>query len=333
MGKRFTRLTPAEYLENATKHVRKAKRSISLVALIIANDKKTDIFLESLGNAAARGVRVEVAADTFTFGELSGHFKPLKYYSEQARETRAMVSKLREQGVIFTWVGRFSSLPFTGRNHMKCLVVDDTIFSFGGVNIDDESLQHVDYMFRLKDTRLALELHDDIARIVAADQHNFAYRSHEFRYDEQTRVLVDGGFQGDSLIYRRACDIVSQAKEVTVVSQYCPTNKFSKLLKKTNSHLYFNLPKKANNGINSLLIRFNMLVSGNTSLYKGNTYLHSKFIIATLKDDTKVALTGSHNFTYIGVLFGTREIALETTDKKIIASLEEFLEKEVKQAR
>ena len=52
-------------------------------------------------------------------------------------------------------------------------------------------------------------------------------------------------------------------------------------------------------------------------------------MIFTLEDGSKVAITGSHNFAYTGVLLGTREIALETSDPKIIGQLEKFIDKEV----
>lgn len=330
MNKHPVLVSPKDYIKQATQLVRKAKKAISLVALVVVNDDQTDEFLASLGEAAKRGVRVEVAADTLTFGNLSGHLKPLRYYTAQARDTRKMIERLKKQGVRFTWVGHFSTLTFTGRNHMKCLVIDDTIFSFGGVNIDDDSLLYTDFMFRLTDERLAIELREDIARIVAADRNNFAYRSHEFHYNEQSKVLVDGGFLGDSIIYRRICEITRDATKVIAVSQYCPTSKFARLLKKTSSELYFNHPEKVSNRLNAVWIRLNMFFSGHTSLYERDNYLHAKFLIATYPDGSKIALTGSHNFTYAGVLAGTREIALETTDPNIISQLETFLEEKIK---
>ena len=48
-----------------------------------------------------------------------------------------------------------------------------------------------------------------------------------------------------------------------------------------------------------------------------------------MEDGSKVAITGSHNFAYTGVLLGTREIALETKDPSIIKQLESFIKKEV----
>lgn len=323
-------LLPDEYVRAATKRISQAKQHIAFVSMIVADDQQTDELIDALVAAAKRGVRVEVAADTFTFGEFGGHLMPLKYYSDQSRRVKKMSRELRDAGAKFTWVGRFSAAPFSGRNHMKCLVVDNIVYSFGGVNMDSASIDNTDYMFEVKDTQLALELRDDIARIVEADGKNFAYRSHEFSFGEKSKVLIDGGLQTDSIIYRRACRHAKEAEDILFVSQYCPTGKLSRLMKKKDARLYFNSPKRANNGFNAALIRINMLLSGNQSHYQRESYLHAKFIIFTMKDGSKIALTGSHNFAYISVLFGTREIALETKDSKIIKQLEGFFEKDVR---
>lgn len=323
-------LLPDDYVKTATKQIAKAKHHIAFVSMIVTDDHRTDQLIDALVAAAQRGVRVEVAADTFTFGEFGGHLKPLKYYSEQSRHAKKMSKELKKAGAKFTWVGRFSTAPFSGRNHMKCLVVDDIVYSFGGINMDSASLGNVDYMFEIKDKQLALELRDDIARIIEADGKNFAYRSHEFSFGKLSKVLIDGGLQTDSIIYRRACQLAKDAGEILFVSQYCPTNKLSRIMKQKNARLYFNSPKRANNGFNGALIRINMFFSGNKSLYTKNSYLHAKFIIFTMPDGNKIALTGSHNFTYIGVLTGTREIALETENPKIITQLEDFFKKHVK---
>lgn len=322
-------LLPDEYVQAATNQIAQAKHHISFVSMIVSDDNRTDDLIDALIAAAERGIRVEVAADTFTFGEFGGHLKPLKYYSKQSRNVSKMANELRAAGAKFTWVGRFSAAPFSGRNHMKCLVVDDMVYSFGGVNMDTDSFANTDYMFEVNDKQLALEIRDDIARIIDADGKNFAYRSHEFSFGKQSKVLIDGGLQGDSIIYRRACHLAKDADDILFVSQYCPTNKLSRIMKKKNTRLYFNSPKRANNKFNSALIGINMFFSGNKSLYTKRRYLHAKFVIFTMPGGEKIALTGSHNFTYIGVLFGTREIALQTEDQKIIEQLETFFEKHV----
>ena len=323
-----TLVLPNDFVEQATRHIKKAKDHVSFLCMMVTDDDATNQLLDALASAASRGVNVQVAADTFTYGELGGHFIPLKYYTKRSRETTDMSKKLSSAGVDFTWLGRFSTLPFTGRTHSKILVVDDTVYSFGGVNLYDEGLSFTDYMFKWKDKLLALELRDEIARLIKADGSNFAYRSHSFTVGDKHQVLIDGGFQGDSIIYRRAIALAKEANDVLFVSQYCPAGKLSRALTSSGKQvrMYFNHPKQAGFW-NKLIIGSNMLFSGQRSLYSRDNYLHAKFIIFTMPDGTRKAITGSHNFAPAGVVFGTREIALETSDEAIIAQLESFFTK------
>lgn len=322
-------LLPVDYIATATEHINKAKERVSFICMMIADDIGTSALIDALADAAKRGVDVTVAADVFTYGELGGHFIPFKYYTKRSRTTTAMAKELTRAGVKFTWLGRFSTTPFTGRTHSKCLVVDDTVYSFGGVNLDDIGISNTDYMFRFKDPQLALEINDYIHRVIEADRKHFAYRSHDFSYGKTGRVLLDGGFQGDSIIYRHACRLSREADKILFVSQYCPSGKLGHILKEKNAQLYFNNPSNATFW-NRFIIRGNMLLSGHKTMYSKSTYLHAKFMIFTMPDGTKVALTGSHNFMPASVIFGTREIALETRDKKVIAQLEAFFKSYVK---
>lgn len=329
MSKHPTLLPAADYLPEATEAINNAKTRILFMALMITNDNVTDKFVEALGNAAERGVEVVVAADLFTYGELGGHFVPLKFFTKESRGTTAMVRRLKSKGVKFDWLGRFSATPFTGRTHIKALVIDDVVYSFGGINLyGKEVLSNADYMFRCKDERLADDIVHECSQITKADRSNYAYRSHKFNYGDNL-VLTDGGFQGDSIIYRRACELARKAEKILLVSQYCPTGKLGRIIKQKDTKLYFNRPELAS-PINRAVIGIGTFFSGHKTLYTRNNYLHAKFIIYTMPDGSKVALTGSHNFVYGGVLLGTREIALETKDPKIIKQLEKFFTKYVK---
>lgn len=329
MSKHPILLPAADYLPEATDAIKKAKTRVLFMALMITDDTSTDKFVDALGEAAERGVQVEVAADVFTYGELGGHFVPVKFFTKESRNTTAMVRELKSKGVKFSWLGRFSATPFTGRTHIKALVVDDVVYSFGGINLyGKEVLSNADYMFRCEDERLADDIVHECSQITKADGKNYAYRSHKFNYGDNL-VLTDGGFQGDSIIYRHAVELAKQADKILLVSQYCPTGKLSRILKKKDSSLYFNRPELAGY-LNKLVIAAGSFFSGQKNLYTRNKYLHAKFIIFTMPDGNKVALTGSHNFVYGGVLLGTREIALETRDPKIIKQLEKFYKEYVK---
>lgn len=322
MASRPELLLPHEYVLDATAAMKKAKRRISFLCMIVTNDESTNAFIHALNDASQRGVHVEVAADVFTYGELSGHFYPIRYFSKKTRETNSMAKEFKDSKVIFNWLGRFSNTPFTGRTHIKWCVIDDTIYSFGGVNLYDQGIRDADYMFKVVDKELADTLDQEYERLVRADTNSFSYKSRSIdsRYG---KVLIDGGLPFDSIIYRRACSLARDAESVLYVSQYGPTGKLNRLLKKTNSKLYFNSGEYAP-GINKFAIGLIHFLTRNKTLYKKKRYLHAKFMLFTMKDGRKIALTGSHNFVHGGVLLGTREVTLETENAAIIQQLEDF---------
>ena len=321
-------LTPQDYISQATARIEKAKRRVSFITMVITNDTATDKLLDAMARAAKRGVEVPVAGDMFTYTELSGQFIPSHYYSKRVRSATKMARTLSSAGVHFNWLGRLNLTTISGRTHSKWCIVDDTVFSFGGVNLYEAATKHADYMFRADNPTLADKLFKEHARIVRADKNRHAYRSHSSKLDDKSTILFDAGLFGDSIIYARVCRLAEQAKRVTYVSQYCPTGKLARLLKKTDSLLYFN-PWQTAYGFNRTVIRAGMYFTKQTSLYKREPYLHAKCIIFELHDGSKVAITGSHNFVHGGVLLGTREIALQTSDKAIVKQLEKFIEKNV----
>lgn len=315
-------IPPQTYIESATEQIKRAKNRIALMTMVLVDDETTDKLLSALCDAAERGVDVSVAADSFTYTDFQGSYIPTTYRNKRVRDAMSMQKRFRASGADFNWLGRLSLVAFSGRTHIKWCVVDDTVYSFGGVNLDQESVNNTDYMFVVKNETLASRMIEEHKRIISADRSGHAYRSHRFG-DDDNMILLDGGFLGDSIIYRRACYWAARASHITLVSQYCPTGKLSRLLKKTNSDLYFN--HWTNAGLlNRLVIRLGMLSSKQTTSYNRRPYLHAKFIIFTMSDGSKVAITGSHNFVRAGVFLGTREVALETTNKKVISQLEKF---------
>ena len=316
-------MLPDEYLADATRHIANATTRVSLLTMIVVDDPKTHILIDALCEAAEHGLTVTVAADMFTYTEIGGHFRFNTRRSKKVRHLTAMQHRLQKSGVTFRWLGKAASSLINGRTHSKWLVVDDTVYAFGGVNLYELGLSNTDYMFTINDALLADHLAFEEARIIKADHDSHAYRSHTFG-DDTTQVLIDGGFSGDSIIYRHACKLARAATDIVYVSQFCPTGKLAHLLAKTNSTLYFN-PWNQATSLNALAIRMGSALSGLKTSYTRPEYLHCKFMLFTLPDGSKRAITGSHNFSAAGVWLGTREVALETSDPHIIKQLERFV--------
>ena len=261
-------MLPVAYVTDAAKHIRQAKTRVSFLSMVVADDKTTDELIDALSEAAERGVTVEVAADVYTYGELGGFIWPTRYRSKQSRLTTKMSKYFVKSGVKFTWLGRSHSVIYSGRTHIKWCVVDDVVYSFGGVNLYQKGIENYDYMFKIRDNLLADKLIDEYHRLARADAGGYAYRSHSFMHGDDA-ILIDGGLFADSIIYRHACKLAKEASSVIFVSQYCPTGKLSNILKKTNTQLYFNQPSNAT-ALNRFVIRLGMIVTGNKTLYKSH---------------------------------------------------------------
>lgn len=324
-------LTATEYARDLTRKIKAAESRICIISTTFhADDPLSTAVVDALADAAARGVKVSIGADSFTYIEPKGSILTgAKKHSSRAINAHRVQRRLSKDGVEFQWLGRMSNLVFAGRTHTKWAIVDDIVYSFGGVNLDHVSFTNADYMIRFQHHVLAERLADEHRRILKADRANHASRSHKLVLDEQNTILIDGGVPGDSVIYRRACTLAKEASEVTLVSQYCPTGRLSRILKRKSAVLYFNHWRKAR-WVNMLIIQAGMIISRQSTLYNRRLYLHSKFIIYTAQDKSRVALSGSHNYTNSGVIVGTREIALETRDPELIDQLAAFLDKHVK---
>lgn len=278
--------------------------------------------IQQLESATTRGIHVTVLVDTLTYTEIRGSLLNLR--SQQKRGVRAiqLERRLRKANIHFRWLGKNSNIGFTGRTHCKWLIIDDIVYSFGGINSDRVSFENIDYMLRIKDDDLAKELIRESRNLQRSDQSSRGMRNHQFGNNE-TSVLIDGGLPWNSLIYRRACQLAKEATAITLVSQYSPTGKLARLIKRCPQHtLYFNHIRNAT-FLNSVILSLG-LFNQQTNSYNHSTYLHAKYIIFTLDDGTKVALLGSHNFVFGSGLVGTHEIAMETKNPYIISLLEAF---------
>lgn len=324
-------VTPSEYISQATELANTAKKRIYVLSCVIADHPATHDFIVALENAAKRGVEVVVAADVFTFGAVIEDFIPGRYKTDDTRLAQRMARELKKAGVSFHWLGNRRATLYNGRTHTKWTVVDDTVFSFGGVNTYQKGLENVDYMLRSENAELAERLMEEQVRIQKLEKRTENYPSFSFPLDDTDSILVDGGMVGQSLIYKRACQLAKEAAHIRFVSQYCPTGSLAVQLRRTPSIAYFNRPSHTN-GANKIPIAISAFISRIPNAYQRDTYLHAKLIIFTFPDGSKVALSGSHNYAYTGVLLGTREIALETKNPEIIAQLESFIDTEVARA-
>ena len=310
------------YITDLTQSIINAKVRINLISLVISDDVHTHKLIEALIQATRRGITITIAADVFTYGEFGGYFSPFQRMTAKSRDITALVARLRKAGITFTWLGKGHKLnPFAGVTHLKWAIVDNITYCFGGINLYEEGIESVDYMFKSTRPELADQISHQHQIIIKTNISLPAYPGYMSESDYGT-IYIDSGKRHDSMIYNRLVTLASTAKHILVVTQYCPSGPLARQLR-DKSDIYYNQPSRMEYPA-KLLIQYGEIRTGLRSQYTRSTYLHAKFMIFTMPDGQKIALTGSHNFSHSGVMFGTREIALETSDQTIIQQLETF---------
>jgi cardiolipin synthase len=321
-------LDAKQYLDDLISRISRAEDRVVLMSPILADDQATHTLIDELTAAAERGVIVSIATDVFTYSELGGYLSPFKHIRNGSRASTAMAKRLIVAGASFVWLGdKYQLNPFKGVTHIKWAIVDTVSYGFGGTNIYQEGIESTDFMFRSHDPQLA----DEIFRQHHAITNNTSPREHSGHISKNSHgtMYIDSGEPGESIIYDRICELANSAKDMLIVTQYCPSGTFAQQLRQDNAKTYYNQPRNAPRAT-GLLITLTQLRTGLHSLYSRNAYLHAKFIIFTMPSGERIAITGSHNFAYSGVRLGTREVALETNDPYICEQLQHFYEAYVK---
>lgn len=307
-------LVAGAYLRELVREVNRAKYRVLIVTLLISYDHETVHLFEALVRALRRGVEVCIIVD--------GYYTRVYFAGRQQRIRKTMqaLELLRELRATVHLFGRSSINPFKGRCHSKFVIIDDSVYGFGGVNISDKAVRNNDYMLRWINAGLADRLHVLCATIRSDGTHP----DESVVLDEHSTVLIDGGNPGESIIYQQACELVRQSRRVYYVSQFCPTGPLARQLFETNANYYFNRCSQAGMHIGAMLA-VDKVISGIRTSYRDKKYLHAKFLLAERDDGSRVVLTGSHNFKQQGIKYGTKEIALYSTDQRLWDQLFSYL--------
>lgn len=319
----MNRLVPStEYSEHIVRAINRAHSRVYVLALVVQQNGDTNPIITALIRAAHRGVDVRVMADFSTYSYLGGHLKPLSIYHVLSRASTSMQNRFNSAGIDFSWLGMYQPFMFAGRTHGKWIVIDDSVYTFGGINLHHAFSKDNDFMFYFRNKSLADIICREHVFISQANNSEGAYLSSSYSHD-LGHIYFDGGIPGDSLIYRRAVKLVESATHVIIVTQYCPAGSLASKLSNTQYQAYFNKPQ-TKDILTNTLIAFSQKLHRIDNSYRHSAYIHAKFMIVTDRTGNKTALTGSHNFISLGGMLGTREVALETTDSRIINQLEAY---------
>lgn len=267
-----------------------------------------------LSEAHARGVDITLVYDVYSVSYLE--LLSVKRATHRKQLLRKL-DELKAAGVKVVGRGTVGPNPFAGRKHTKTSIIDDIVYGFGGVNLTEESFEHHDFMLERRDAKLASYMYRLLLDTSAS-------RLERWRVDDESEVILDMGLPGESLIYEEVCMLTQGAIRIDYVSKLPPSGSLVRLLQALDTTYYFNtfrhakLADKLGNSIDR--IRYKVPNS-----YRGYNYQHAKFILFYYGDGSQRIISGSHNFSWRGVRFGTEEVALVTSNVKVCKQAQDYV--------
>ena len=324
----FIFLTRAEYLEELVYRLQQTKpgdRFLLMTHTLSVNEPAIAKLIEELSGAARRGVSIKFTLDERSFPILQS--MPLNDTQQSIiQNTRDALQKLEDAGVIYSITNKsYKRLvnSFAGRSHIKLAIINDDVY-IGGCNLDSKG--KIDMMVHWRDAGSANWLYDLMTEVINRQNTRLAFgdKDKEWQLDKNTKILLDAGKSGQSIIYEEALKLIDNAEEwIVMTSSVFPSSLTAKHLasafnRGVSVNLYFNHPSKHSKGHN--ILHHIVLMHERSrrpsalfdhQLHKDLPYLHAK-LLAT----DHGAMIGSHNYIAAGVTFGTAELTLLRYDNQ-----------------
>lgn len=318
-------IDPQAYRQALITGIRQAKQRVSLAAMIILWGKETKPVFDELKKATKRGVKVRIVVDIYTRLAFLYGITQAAERKERLKKTFAALQELAKLGAKVHYFGTLGIPPQKGRCHVKITVIDNHAYSFGGMNIFDAMFHANDYMLHYHDKTWADCLDQLVERIGTQKP---PLQNGEVEMSKTATILFDGGTPKKSVIYDKARELAAQATRIWYVSWMAPTGKLATLIGTRDAVCYTNRPLQMN-APDRWAQAFDLRRYRIKNEYHREPFLHAKLILFELRNGQKALLSGSHNFSYRGVVYGTQEIALYSTDPALWDRFYDFIQKNI----
>ena len=333
----YTIINAEDYFYSLYKRIKESKDRVYIQAMSIEFSLHNKIISDEIISAAKRGVKVYINIDWYSKMYTGKQMNKLPIVNKDKRnftykikmENMQEIQRMKKENVDIAYLNKPTSvlgeyIPFVGRNHMKFTIIDNCIY-IGGANLSVQSFSNIDFMMESCNKKLI----DCAINLFFDNRSNRTSIVSSMQIAKDTTLLIDSGKSGDSVIYDDSLNLVSNSqKNIKYVSQFLPDFSLLKKMKQAKKRgvsvdiityqkgLAFS---KAKGKIEQLL--FNIFSEDlNASHIK--KYVHAKLLII----DDLYTVFGSHNFSKFGVLFGTQEIAIKSTNPNLILSLNSWIE-------
>ncbi len=315
--------TPFKFSRDFIRSVREANERVEIKTMTLEHGHATDPIINSLKKGAQRGIGTVLRADKVA-PTISGD-SSIPEQVDEADLPQVQFQLVNPPTLVqkIPLLGRLM-----GRDHRKSYIVDDTAW-FGGLNLENSNFSDLDFMVKITKPGIVNALVREFER---KDKPKNDYM---VECDAQTKLLVDVGKRGQSLILDTATELVRKAEKlVQVFSLLLPDGKFASALEDARKRGVDLSPVTGR--ADALGVPISRLIQKIYEVYferfhsqipliRDDHVVHAKLLIV----DGKTVLFGSHNLSTLGVLAGTAEMAILSENPELVRSLERFFQSQV----
>jgi cardiolipin synthase A/B len=287
-------------------------------AMYLLPGQASNIVVQNMEEAAGRRVNTRGIFDQYTV---------LKARAKKPK-VLATLDGLKSSGVAVELVNRAGvirkTLPEFHADHRKVIIIDQKAL-FIEFNISDDNFRSADIAVEVDELSIVNPLAEVFDRKFPLKQ------DLETNCDNETFLLEDCGQMGQSLILKRAVELVADAREsVRLISPYLPDGAMQEALflaYQRDVDVEAIMPPYAMHhsrsifGLINEIARFTAALRGfKIPIRLHDRWMHAKLLIV----DGKVAIIGSHNFTNKGVAMGTIELSMQSSNPNLVQNLANF---------
>jgi cardiolipin synthase len=351
----FSFYTAADYRRQLLAHIKKTRAGDRLLLMSMTFEPtEPDIaaVMAEVEAAAARGVQVTLAVDAHSFLIQMNHL-PGPLWTRKRMPNR-MPATYRHKLQILERINAYPtghadiinipqrrlSLPISGRSHIKAAIVNDKIF-IGGCNL--QGSKFIDLMVGWQSAADAEKLYAVLNQVIHGGHTSRALAGIDrvFSIGQETNLLIDSGARRQSRIFDEALNLIDAAEDWLVITcQYFPNSITAQHLVRAarrgvKVEVIYTHPKHHGviGGFGQRVSIFRERTRVPKSLFahaldKTDPMLHAKLIACD-----KGVMIGSHNYVRAGVILGTAEIALKSSDEAMAREAVKKLHSGLKAAR
>ncbi|HLB66358.1 MAG TPA: hypothetical protein VJJ78_02060 [Candidatus Saccharimonadales bacterium] len=297
--------------------------------------------IHELSLAASRNVSVTFGIDAFAIMEprsVGPLVLPYPIGKKTIHERYRALEELNNNnvtcGIINMPNSRVANL-FAGRSHMKLAVVNSKTY-IGGPSF--QGCDRLDMVVGFEDQTSADFVYDLSTSITEVSDTAKVLENEDKAYnlDDKTKLFIDSGKPGQSLILQEGVKIVDEAKEWLLIGcQFLPTGIIGKRLEKAMKrgvevHIAYNHPSKYDrmNLAHSVILALEK-IKKSRAFFANQVSLDIPPLHTKALANENVGMVGSHNLIETGVKFGTPEISLARYTPKFAQAVRELLLREI----